>query len=80
MRENCTYGSMRGRAYPAGALRSTLHPHGSDLTAGRGVWYNSPCSVDAAKVVEAGLWRGGEKSNAPKNNVASTLRVVWSKY
>ena len=26
MRENSTYGSMRGRAYPAGALRSTLHP------------------------------------------------------
>ena len=26
MRENCTYGSMRGRAYPAGASRSTLHP------------------------------------------------------
>ena len=26
MRENCTYGSMRGRAYPAGELRSTLHP------------------------------------------------------
>ena len=24
MRENCTYGSMRGRAYPAGASRSTL--------------------------------------------------------
>ncbi len=28
MRENCTYGSMRGRAYPTGAFRSTLHPHG----------------------------------------------------
>ena len=26
MRENCTYGSMRGRAYPAGASRPTLHP------------------------------------------------------
>ena len=26
MRENCTYGSMRGRTYPAGASRSTLHP------------------------------------------------------
>ena len=26
MRENCTYGSMRGRAYPTGASRSTLHP------------------------------------------------------
>ena len=26
MRENCTYGSMRGRAYPAGASRSTLLP------------------------------------------------------
>ena len=26
MREICTYGSMRGRAYPAGASRSTLHP------------------------------------------------------
>ena len=25
MRENCTYGSMRGRTYPAGASRSTLH-------------------------------------------------------
>jgi len=29
MREICTYGSMRGRAYPTGASRSTLH---SDLT------------------------------------------------
>ena len=26
MRETCTYGSMRGRAYPMGASRSTLHP------------------------------------------------------
>ena len=26
MRENCTYGSMRGRAHPTGASRSTLHP------------------------------------------------------
>ena len=26
MRENCTYGSKRGRAYPTGASRSTLHP------------------------------------------------------
>ena len=26
MRENCTYGSMRGRAYPTGESRSTLHP------------------------------------------------------
>ena len=26
MRENCTYGSMRGRTYPAGASRPTLHP------------------------------------------------------
>ena len=26
MRENCTYGSMRGRTYPAGASRSTLPP------------------------------------------------------
>ena len=26
MRENCTYGSMRGRTYPAGASRSTLLP------------------------------------------------------
>ena len=26
MRENCTYGSMRGRAYPAGASRPTLLP------------------------------------------------------
>ena len=26
MRENCMYGSMRGRTYPAGASRSTLHP------------------------------------------------------
>ena len=26
MRETCTYGSMRGRAYPTGASRSTLHP------------------------------------------------------
>ena len=26
MRENCTYGSMRGRTFPAGASRSTLHP------------------------------------------------------
>ena len=26
MRENCTYGSMRGRAYPI-MSRSTLHPH-----------------------------------------------------
>ena len=25
MRENCTYGSMRGRTYPAGASRPTLH-------------------------------------------------------
>ena len=25
MRENCTYGSMRGRAHPTGASRSTLH-------------------------------------------------------
>jgi len=25
MRENCTYGSMRGRTYPTGASRSTLH-------------------------------------------------------
>ena len=37
MRENCTYGSMRGRTYPAGASRSTLHPlpppDTSDLTA-----------------------------------------------
>ena len=30
MRENCTYGSMRGRAYPMGALRSTLHPSDGD--------------------------------------------------
>ena len=28
MREICTYGSMRGRTYPAGASRSTLHPNG----------------------------------------------------
>ena len=28
MREICTYGSMRGRTYPAGASRSTLHPLG----------------------------------------------------
>ena len=28
MRENCTYGSMRGRTYPAGASRPTLHPNG----------------------------------------------------
>ena len=26
MRENGTYGSMRGRTYPAGASRPTLHP------------------------------------------------------
>ena len=26
MRENCTYGSMRGRTYPAGASRPTLLP------------------------------------------------------
>ena len=26
MRENCTYGSMRGRAHPTRASRSTLHP------------------------------------------------------
>ena len=26
MRGNCTYGSMRGRAYPTGESRSTLHP------------------------------------------------------
>ena len=26
MRENCTYGSMRGRTYPAGASRPTLPP------------------------------------------------------
>ena len=25
MRENCTYGSMRGQTYPAGASRPTLH-------------------------------------------------------
>ena len=30
MRENCTYGSMRGRTYPAGASRPTLH-HGDLL-------------------------------------------------
>ena len=30
MRENCTYGSMRGRAYPAGVSRSTLLPNGAD--------------------------------------------------
>ncbi len=29
MRENCTYGSMRGRTYPAGASRSTLHTSGT---------------------------------------------------
>ena len=26
MRENCLYGSSRGRAYPTGASRFTLHP------------------------------------------------------
>ena len=31
MRENCTYGLTRGRAYPAGALRSTLHPMATRL-------------------------------------------------
>ena len=30
MRENCTYGSMRGRAHPTGASRSTLHPLKTD--------------------------------------------------
>ena len=34
MRENCTYGSMRGRAYPAGASRSTLHSTYKELTYG----------------------------------------------
>ena len=32
MRENCTYGLTRGRAYPAGASRSTLHPRIPKLT------------------------------------------------
>ena len=39
MRENCTYGSMRGRTYPAGASRSTLHPEASPPTRVR-----VPCS------------------------------------
>ena len=52
----------------------------SDLTAARGIWYNLRCSVNAAKVATAGLWRGGEKSNAPRNNVASKLQVVQPKY
>ena len=30
------------------------------------IWYNSRATSIAAKVAEAGLWRGGEKSNAPR--------------
>ena len=36
MRENCTYGSMRGRTYPAGAFRSTLRTCGRVRVVGFG--------------------------------------------
>ena len=38
MRENCTYGSMRGRTYPAGASRPTLHPYVPSRNMGAGRW------------------------------------------
>ena len=42
MRENCTYGSMRGRTYPAGASRPTLHSRDIRLRARRG---NESCEL-----------------------------------
>ena len=49
MRENCTYGSMRGRTYPAGASRSTLLPPGAQAARIAGidahVWPGRPITA-----------------------------------
>ena len=70
MRENCTYGSMRGRTYPAGASRSTLHPLrpievvGTDFASSLSCGVSSTAAETVMDAVETGvgeIFRMGEE-------------------